>query len=101
MKAISSLGVRSPCFPSSASIKKLHQICFFQKWVKCKSWIKYLDKKPGKKELASKIIKEISPADDRFSRVSFYKLFEQEEYFIKDDTDKLMISLYKNKNLVL
>ena len=63
--------------------------------------IKYLDKKPGKKELASKIIKEISPADDRFSRVSFYKLFEQEEYFIKDDTDKLMISLYKNKNLVL
>jgi hypothetical protein len=55
--------------------------------------IKYLDKKAGKRELASKIIKDISPSDGRFSRVSFYKLFEQEEYFIKDDTDKLLISL--------
>lgn len=62
--------------------------------------IKYLDKKPGKKELASKIIKDISPADSRFSRVSFYKLFEQEEYFIKDDTDKLLISLRSQESNV-
>lgn len=55
--------------------------------------IKYLVKKLGKKELASKIIKDISPLDSRFSKVSFYKLFKQEEYFIKDDTDKLVIEL--------
>lgn len=55
--------------------------------------IKYLDKKKDKKELASKIIKELGPLDKRFTRVSFYKLFEQEEYFIKDDSLKLSITL--------
>lgn len=62
--------------------------------------IKYLDKKPRKKELASKIIKDISPTDKRFSGVSFYKLFEQEEYFIKDDTDKLVIFLRSQESNV-
>ncbi|MCF8369454.1 MAG: hypothetical protein K9G76_10465 [Bacteroidales bacterium] len=55
--------------------------------------IKYLDKKKDKRELASKIIKELGPLDKRFSRVSFYKLFEQEEYFIKDDSSILSITL--------
>ena len=55
--------------------------------------IKYLEKKKDNKELASKIIKDIAPLDKRFSRVSFYKLFEQGEYFIKDDSTKLTITL--------
>lgn len=55
--------------------------------------IKYLHKKKDKKENASKIIKDIGPLDKRFSRVSFYKLFEQEEYFVKDNSTKLAITL--------
>jgi len=55
--------------------------------------IKYLDKKKDKKELASKIVKDLKLLDKRFSKVSFYKLFEQEEYFIKDDSTKLTIIL--------
>jgi len=55
--------------------------------------IRYLGNKDGKKELASKIIKDLSPLDKNYTRVSFYKLFEQEEYFIKDDQSKLTIRL--------
>jgi len=55
--------------------------------------IKYLDKKDGKKELSSQIIKDIAPLDKRYTRQSFYKLFEQDDYFIKDNTNRLEIKL--------
>jgi hypothetical protein len=55
--------------------------------------IRYLKKKKNGKELASKIIKDLQVLDQRFSKVSFYKLFEQEEYFIKDGSSKMTITL--------
>ncbi len=55
--------------------------------------IKYLEKKSDKKELASKIIKDLKSLDKRYTRVSFYKLFEQQEYFVKEENSKLTILL--------
>ncbi|MCK0191401.1 hypothetical protein [Arenibacter sp. F20364] len=62
--------------------------------------IRYLDNKDGNKELASKIIKDLSPLDRHYTKVSFYKLFEQEEYFVKDDQSKLTISLRNQESNV-
>lgn len=43
----------------------------------------YLTNKAGNRSLASQIIKDLKGLDKRYTRVSFYKLFEQEEYFLK------------------
>jgi hypothetical protein len=56
--------------------------------------IEYLNQKQSKQSLASEIIKALQPLDNHFSRVSFYKLFEQTEYFIKSKNgNRVVISL--------
>ncbi|BFP43218.1 hypothetical protein FGF1_40630 [Flavobacteriaceae bacterium GF1] len=56
--------------------------------------IEYLNQKQSKQALASEIIKALQPLDKHFTRVSFYKLFEQNEYFIKSKNgNRIVISL--------
>ncbi|RZN84139.1 MAG: hypothetical protein EVB12_00805, partial [Winogradskyella sp.] len=56
--------------------------------------IEYLNQKQSKQALASEIIKALQPLDKHFTRVSFYKLFEQTEYFIKSKNgNRIVISL--------
>ena len=75
--------------------------------------IRYLQKKERNEDPASSIIKEISPFDKKFTKVSFYKVFEQEEYFSKtlvnrrliiklkeqESNTKIAIDLYNWKNV--
>ncbi|RFN60350.1 sigma-70 family RNA polymerase sigma factor [Marixanthomonas ophiurae] len=56
--------------------------------------IEYLNQKQSKQALASEIIKTLRPLDKNFTRVSFYKLFDQTEYFIKSkNKNRIVISL--------
>jgi hypothetical protein len=43
----------------------------------------FLQKKENHSALASEIIKSLKILDKRFTRISFYKMFDQDEYFIK------------------
>lgn len=53
----------------------------------------FLEKKSSKQAAASDIIKALSQLDKRFTRISFYKIFDQVEYF-----DKLKIG---NRNMII
>lgn len=56
--------------------------------------IEYLNQKQSKQSLASEIIKSLEHLDKKFTRVSFYKLFEQSDFFIKSQTgNKIIITL--------
>ena len=54
--------------------------------------IHYLNQKSENKEYASKIIKDLGPKDQRYTKLSFYKLFENETYFnkIKEKTSLIV-----------
>lgn len=56
----------------------------------------YLQKKDNNSAFASEIIKDLKDYDKRFTKVSFYKMFDQEEYFKKSDLgNKKIIFLRK------
>jgi hypothetical protein len=61
--------------------------------------IEYLKQQQGKTALASVIIKSLENLDSRYTKVSFYKLFEQIEYFEKSKRgDKIVVTLKQQNN---
>lgn len=52
----------------------------------------FLEKRADNSALASEIIKSLKILDKRFTRISFYKMFDQDEYFIK--------TLEGNRNII-
>lgn len=56
--------------------------------------IEFLNQKESKQSFASEIIKSLESLDKKYTKVSFYKLFEQTEYFIKSKNgNKIVIKL--------
>ena len=53
--------------------------------------VHYLDNKENNKEYASKIIKDLELLNDKYTSQSFYKLFENENYFQKIMENKSLI----------
>ena len=63
--------------------------------------VHYLDKKAENKEYASKIIKDLEPFNEKYTSQSFYKLFENENYFQKIMKNKSLIVKLKSEIKVL
>ena len=59
--------------------------------------VHYLDKKAENKEYASKIIKDLEPLNEKYTSQSFYKLFENENYFQKIMENKSLIVKLKRE----
>jgi len=59
--------------------------------------VKYLDKKEKNKEYASKIIKDLEFLNEKYTSQSFYKLFENENYFKKIMENKSLIVKLKDE----
>ena len=59
--------------------------------------VKYLDKKEKNKEYASKIIKDLELLNEKYTSQSFYKLFENENYFQKIMENKSLIIKLKGE----
>jgi len=59
--------------------------------------VTYLEKKEENKEYASKIIKDLELLDEKYTSQSFYKLFENENYFQKIMENKSLIVKLKGK----
>ena len=55
--------------------------------------VDYLSNKEGKKALAAQIIRDLSPLDKRFSKISFYRLFEESRYFEKEGDVRITVKL--------
>ena len=66
--------------------------------------IQYLNNKSENKEYASKLIKDLEPLNEKYSSQSFYKLFENENYFEKIMENKslfvkLKIKAFENQDV--
>lgn len=68
--------------------------------------VQYLDNKENNKEYASKIIKDLELLNEKYTSQSFYKLFENENYFQKIMENKSLIvklkgeiKLYENQDV--
>tara|TARA_X000000368_G_scaffold417753_1_gene415058 strand:+ start:1927 stop:4059 length:2133 start_codon:yes stop_codon:yes gene_type:complete len=59
--------------------------------------VTYLEKKEENKEYASKIIKDLEFLDEKYTSQSFYKLFENENYFQKIMENKSLIVKLKGE----
>ena len=59
--------------------------------------VQYLDNKENNKEFASKIIKDLELLNDKYTSQSFYKLFENENYFQKIMENKSLIVKLKGE----
>ena len=59
--------------------------------------VQYLDNKAENKEYASKIIKDLEPLNEKYTSQSFYKLFENENYFVKIIKNNSLIVKLKNQ----
>jgi len=59
--------------------------------------VTYLEKKEENKEYASKIIKDLELLDEKYTSQSFYKLFENENYFKKIMENKSLIVKLKGE----
>ena len=59
--------------------------------------VTYLEKKEENKEYASKIIKDLELLDEKYTSQSFYKLFENENYFQKIIENKSLIVKLKGE----
>ena len=59
--------------------------------------VQYLDNKENNKEYASKIIKDLELLNEKYTSQSFYKLFENENYFQKIMENKSLIVKLKGE----
>ncbi|MBL7903984.1 MAG: hypothetical protein JNL22_03080 [Bacteroidales bacterium] len=55
--------------------------------------VDFLANKEGKKALATQIIKDLSPLDKRFIKISFYRLFAESRYFEKEGNVRMAVKL--------
>ena len=55
--------------------------------------VDYLTNKEGKNAPAAQIIKDLSTLDKRFSKISFYRLFEESRYFEKEGDVRITVKL--------
>lgn len=55
--------------------------------------LQYLNNKEGKKAPAAQIIRDLGPQDERFTKTSFYKLFEAQTYFEKEGKGRFAVKL--------
>jgi len=55
--------------------------------------VDYLLNKAGKQAPAAQIIKDLSPLDKRFTKMSFYRLFAENRYFEKEGDARIAVKL--------
>ena len=55
--------------------------------------VNYLSNKAGKQAPAAQIIKDLSPLDKRFTKISFYSVFAESRYFEKEGNVRIAVKL--------